>query len=139
MKKILSLAASFIMVFSLSGQDGQSVDELFKVNYETPLTIDLKEGDLEETEDPTKKKKKKKKNPKIFWGIKTKRGYTKTGFGDRTVVELFHYLKDKDYVGPDPYSRDFYWYDFKKKKIVNTPRVNRDNAGVLHGKYQKMM
>lgn len=140
MKKILSLLVFFFVAFALMGQDGESIDELFKVNYETPLTLDMK-ADLEK--DPLDKaetkKKEKKKNPKIYYKIKAKRGFAKQGFGDRTVVELFYYLKDKDYEGPDPYARDFYWYDFKKKKIVNSLRVKRENAGVLHGHYEKKM
>lgn len=139
MRYLLFLITCIGFGVCLHAQDAQSLDDLFKVNYETPLTIELDEGGLEAEEDPTKKKKKKKKNPKIFWGIKTKRGYTKTGFGERTVVELFHYLKDKDYVEPDPYARDYYWFDFKKKKITNSVRHKRENAGVLHGHYKKMM
>lgn len=137
MRRIFFFAFATSILVQASAQDGESIDALFEVKYDTPLTIDLEE-DME-VEEAAPKKKKKKKNPKIFWGIKTKRGYTKTGFGDRTVVELFHYLKDKDYVGPDPYARDFYWYDFKKKKITNSLRVKRDYAGVLHGHYKKIM
>lgn len=137
MKQIVIFLMIWVCGSPLISQDGGSLDELFEVKYETPLTIELEE-DLEE-EKETGKKKEKKKNPRIYYGIKAKRGYTKTGFGDRTVVELFHYLKDKDYVGPDPYARDFYWYDFKKKKIVNSLRVKQGNAGVLHGHYKKMM
>ena len=117
-----------------------SVESLFKVDYETPLTIELKEKqeELEDKEaiiDPFRKKE--KKNKKVFWGIKTKRGYTKNGFGDNVVVELFHYLKDKDYVGPDEYDRDFYWYDFKRKKIVNSLNAKPGKSGVMHGHYIK--
>lgn len=138
MKKIFLVFLSLALGFPLLSQDTQSIDELFEVKYETPLTIEMDE-DLEDEDEPERKKKKKKKNPRIYYGIKAKRGYTKTGFGDRTVVELFHYLKDKDYVGPDPYSRDFYWYDFKKKKITNSLRAKPGNAGVLHGHYKKTM
>ncbi|MEO9476480.1 MAG: hypothetical protein ABJG41_13140 [Cyclobacteriaceae bacterium] len=139
-----------VVVFFLSGfialaQDGETLDDLFETKYETPLTIDLENGVEEEETDEYAKdeeessKKKKKVNPKIYYGIKTKRGFAKTGFGNRTVVELFFMLKDKDYVDPDPYARDFYWYDFKKKKIVNSTRVKKGYAGVLHGHYTKKL
>lgn len=140
MKKILALGIGLVVIHA-TAQEVESIDELFKVNYETPLTIDM-ELNGEESLDPADdegKKKEKKKNPKIYYGIKTKRGFAKQGFGERTVVELFFYLKDKDYVGPEPYARDFYWYDFNKKKIVNSLRVKRKNAGVLHGHYQKLL
>jgi antitoxin component YwqK of YwqJK toxin-antitoxin module len=117
-----------------------SVANLFKVDYETPLTIEMKERQ-EEVKDPDAVidpfRKKERKNPKVFWGIKTKRGYTRKGFGDNVVVELFHYMKDKDYVGPDTYDRDFYWYDFKKKKIVNSLRAEPKKSGIMHGHYIK--
>ncbi|WP_258103115.1 toxin-antitoxin system YwqK family antitoxin [Marinoscillum sp. MHG1-6] len=136
MKKLLYISLSFLAL-QVYAQDDESLEELFETKYETPLTIDL-EADVEE-EVTEVKEKKKKINPKIFYGIKTKRGFTRHGFGDRVVVELFHYLKDKDYVGPDEYVRDFYWYDFKKKKIVNSTRIKKGYAGVLHGHYVKKM
>lgn len=129
------------MVFiQAKSQEMETIEELFKVNYETPLTLDMdEESEFEPVEKIEDQKKKKKKNPKIYYGIKTKRGFAKKGFGERTVTELFFYLKDKDYEGPDPYARDFYWFDFKKKKIVNSLKVKRKNAGVLHGHYTKKM
>lgn len=141
----ITVIAFFLAGFSALAQDGETLDDLFETKYETPLTIDLENGVEEEETDEYAKdedesdKKKKKVNPKIYYGIKTKRGFAKTGFGNRTVVELFFMLKDKDYVDPDPYARDFYWYDFKKKKIVNSTRVKKGYAGVLHGHYTKKL
>ena len=110
------------------------VDRLFEVNYESPLTIDLG-GEDEEDEPVEIKKKKRKKN--VFYGIKTKKGFTRTGFGDDVVIELFYYLKV--YEAPDPYVRDIYWYDFKKRKIANSRKINEKYAGILHGPYLKML
>ncbi|WP_421873722.1 toxin-antitoxin system YwqK family antitoxin [Marinoscillum sp.] len=139
---LVLLVSLLLAGFVAAAQEVSSVDELFQTKYETPLSMDA-EQDLERTDkddDEEKGKKKEKKvNPKIYYGIKTKRGFAKKGFGNRQTVELFHYLKDKDYVGPDPYARDFYWYDFKKKQIVNSLRVKEDYAGVLHGHYEKKM
>lgn len=135
-------SAIIVLLFlCLAGQaQQQSVSSLFKVDYDTPLTIELKERKEKDTNeeaiiDPFRKKE--KQNPKVFWGIKTKRGFTKKGFGENTVVELFHYLKDKDFVGPEEYDRDFYWYDFKKKKIVNSLQAKEGKSGVMHGHYIK--
>ncbi|WP_258099428.1 toxin-antitoxin system YwqK family antitoxin [Marinoscillum pacificum] len=137
--KVFLIIVLGVVSLQVNAQEISSVDELFQTKYETPLSIDS-EVDLERTDkddDKEGKKKEKKVNPKIYFGIKTKRGYAKTGFGERTVVELFHYLKDKDYVGPDPYARDFYWYDFKKKKIQNSLKAKKGYAGVMHGHYIK--
>ena len=135
---------SFLFVFALLkgtspllAQDS-SVANLFRVDYETPLTIELSQRETSDEPLEPIKKKEKRKNPKIFYGIKTKRGFTKTGYGKNTAVETFYYLKEKDYVGPDEYTREFYYYDFKRKKIVNSIRVkDPKNVGVLHGPYVK--
>jgi antitoxin component YwqK of YwqJK toxin-antitoxin module len=125
-----------ISCHAFAQDDAQSLEQLFELKYDTPLTLDLEDQDELNAALP-KKEKKKKKNPKIYYGIKTKRGFTRTGFGDNTVVELFHYLKK--YEGPEPYMRNFYWYDFKKKKIINSLRVKPEYAGVLHGHYVKKL
>lgn len=109
-------------------------DRLFEINYESPLTIDL--GEEDEDDEPVElKKKKRKKN--VFYGIKTKKGFARSGFGDDQVIELFYYLKE--FQEPDPYVRNTYWYDFKKRKIVNSRNINKKYAGILHGPYAKMM
>jgi antitoxin component YwqK of YwqJK toxin-antitoxin module len=138
MKKSIFLLFGILFGGSLVAQD-ESVANLFKVDYETPLTIEIKSRGLDEelVEAPVPSRK-KRQNPKIFWGIKTKKGFTKKGFGQRTVTELFFYLKKKDYAAPDDYTPEFYYYDFKKKKIVKSKKVTDPNkVGVLHGHYVK--
>ncbi|MFT6133724.1 MAG: antitoxin component YwqK of YwqJK toxin-antitoxin module [Cyclobacteriaceae bacterium] len=127
-----------LSVSAVSAQD-ESVANLFKVNYETPLTIELKKQSGEpDLSDAPVAAKKKRVNPKIFWGTKTKKGFTKKGFGKKTVTELFFYLKKKDFEGPDEYIQDFYYFDFKKKKIVKSKKIkDPSKVGVLHGRYIK--
>jgi len=137
MRKCLFFILGLASINVVLAQEEESIQSLFETKYDSPLTINLDEEVEDEEEIP--KKKKKKKNKKIFFGIKTKRGFTKTGYGNRQIVELFHYLKDKDYAGPDEYVQNFYWYDFKKKRIVNSTRINREYAGVLHGHYVKKL
>lgn len=129
----LLLLISCIASSTVIGQN-ENLGDLFKVDYETPLTIDLEEDpESEEPLEPIIKKKKKKK--KVFFGIKTKKGFTKTGFGKKQVFELFHYLKE--YEEPPEYAREFYWYDTKKKKIINSLKIRKDVALVMHGHYIK--
>lgn len=117
-------------------QEGETLESLFKVNYDTPLTLDLEAEEEGEGIDPVEPKKKKvKKN--VFFGLKTRKAFTRTGFGNDVVFEIFHVLKV--YEGPPQYARDFYWFDYKKKKIINSLRVDKKNAGVLHGPYKKML
>ncbi len=124
---LLSLSESYAQ------EEPVDVDRLFEVNYESPLTIDL--GEEEEEEAVELKKKKRKRN--VFYRLKTKKGFTRTGFGKDVVVELFYYLKV--YEEPDSYVRDIFWYDFKKRKITNSRKINKKYAGILHGPYVKMM
>ncbi len=124
-----------LLLFSATvslAQDEEELD-LFEITYDTPLTIDMDAESEIEIKAPKKKKVKKG----TFYGVRTKKGFTRTGFGDRTVFELFHYLKE--YEDPDPYVRDIYWYDFKKRKIVNSRNVKKEQAGILHGPYKKVL
>ncbi len=141
MTKHLLFVILFALCNLLAFAQDDTLDDLFETKYDTPLTIDLDEvsDDGEFEKEDNEKEKKKKVNPKIYYGIKTKKGFAKTGFGERMVVELFHVLKEKDFVAPDQYTRNFYWYNFKKKKIVNSTRVKKDYAGVLHGHYVKKL
>ena len=139
MKFAFSCILFFLTILKSFAQD-EVVANLFKVDYETPLTIEIKERNNDEPEIAPVQARKKKQNPKIFWGIKTKKGYAKTGVRQKTVTELFFYLKKKDYEGPDEYTRDFYYLDLKKKKIVNSTRITDPaKVGVLHGHYVKKL
>lgn len=110
--------------------DPESKDEMFTID--TPLTIDLEE-DEEEEEYLEPKKKKKKKN--LFYGLKTKKRFSKEGYGDKITYELFHVLKD--YQEPDPYVRDIYWFDYRRGAIRNTGQVDKEFGAILHGPYVK--
>ena len=76
--------------------------------------------------------KKQKKN--FYFGKKTKKGFTKSNNGQRILYENFHYIKDVDKI--DPYLRDVYWFNKKKKKIIKSKRITEDNF-LLHGPYIK--
>jgi antitoxin component YwqK of YwqJK toxin-antitoxin module len=131
----LSLFFISVCVIPVFCQDEESLENLFKVDYDTPLTLDLEEEKKEEASPVTKKKEKKKRN--VYFGLKTRKAFTRTIRGNDVIIELFNVLKE--YEGPPEYASDFYWYDYKKKKIMNSLRVDVKNAGVLHGPYKKML
>ena len=116
---------------SLLAQGVVDEEDLFEVNYDSPLTIDLEAED--EIEIVAPKKKKVKKN--TFYGVRTRKGFTKSGFGEKTVYEQFFYLRE--FEEPDQFVRDIYWYDFRKKKIIKSRKFNKENAAILHGPYTK--
>lgn len=133
-----------IMIVSLSAvaqeEKADAIDTLFQDKEDilnsitdTPLTIDLEAEEEEEEEEEDDKKKKKKK---VFYGLKTKKGYTSSGFGNNITVEFFHYLKE--FEKPDPYVRDIYWFDFKTRRIKIGGKIDPEYAGILHGPYRKV-
>ena len=104
MKRTILFTISYLVISLSQAQE----DSNGFVSIDTPLTIDLEANDhLEDVE--VKKKKRKKR---VFYGVKTRKGYTKTGFGERTTYELFHVLKE--HQEPDSYIRDVYWYDYRR-------------------------
>ncbi|HYG39420.1 MAG TPA: hypothetical protein VD908_12405 [Cytophagales bacterium] len=81
------------------------------------------------------KKKKPKKN--VFYGLKTKKHFTRIGGAGNQVIELFHYLKE--YREPNPYVQDIYWYSKKEKRIKKSTIIDKPNALILHGPYLKIV
>lgn len=96
-----------------------------------PMTIDLDADDLIEVVAPKKKKRKKK----VFYGIKTRKAYTRKGFGEKLTLELFYVLKE--WKDPDPYLRDIYWYDSRRQGIRVGGKIDKKYGLILHGPYQK--
>ena len=134
--KSLLIPICCLTITPLMGQETAILD-LFKIDYETPLTIALKDLKVEEDPDLIQNTKKKKKvNPKIYYGIKGKKGFVKNTRGRNTTSELFYFLKEKDFENPSLFDQDFFYFDRKKKRIVNSKKI-KDNQkiGLLHGKY----
>ncbi|MFQ3215143.1 MAG: antitoxin component YwqK of YwqJK toxin-antitoxin module [Marivirga sp.] len=110
-----------------------SVRNTFQFLDGAPVNIDL-ETKNEEEEESVQKKEKKKKN--FFYDKKTRKAYLVSGVGSGTK-ELFNVLK-KEWVNPDPYIRDFYWFDYRRKTIRSNKSPDPKFAGILHGPYQKI-
>ncbi|MBX2913842.1 MAG: hypothetical protein KF856_01090 [Cyclobacteriaceae bacterium] len=112
-----------------SVQEGQ-----FTFDTDKPFT--LLELDQNEEPIPTKKKKPKRK---VYYGLKTRKKFTRKGFGDKTTVEYFYVLKKQEV--PTGFARDVYWYDFVRKELRKTSLAAFDiKKGVLaHGPYKKMV
>ncbi len=107
----------------------------FSLIRESPVTIDLeKEKEKAEKE---KKKEKKRRKKKVFYGIKTKKTFLRSGQGDRVVLEVFYYPKEPQ--KPVPYVQEIYWYDFKNRKIRKTRTFDPQKGVLLHGPYKKIV
>jgi antitoxin component YwqK of YwqJK toxin-antitoxin module len=129
---LLSLLVSFVSLPAQVRKQEQFGTE-GQFTFETDKPYKLLELD-EATSEPivTKKKKPKKKT---YYGIKTKKGFTRKGFGEKTVVELFFYVKKNQQ--PTKFVRDVYWYDFTRREIRKTG-FDPKKGQLLHGPYKKM-
>ncbi len=125
--RFLFFSLFLVPFFSYAQVDNGGEDEMFTIS--TPITIDL--GKEEEVYE--KKEKKPKKN--VYYGIKTKKGFSRKGVGTRATLELFNTLKTPQQ--PDPYVRDIYYYDFERKQIRKTRKYSPKKGVLLHGPYTK--
>jgi antitoxin component YwqK of YwqJK toxin-antitoxin module len=129
------LLSFFIISMGALAQEKPNVQEgQFTFDTDKPFTL----LELDQKEEPIVTKKKKPKR-KVYYGIKTKKGFTRKGFGDKMVIELFYVLKKPDV--PTGFARDVYWYDFTRKELRRTSNAAFDTKkGVLaHGPYKKMI
>jgi len=122
---------NFSLLLLLVASFARAQDDDGFVSINTPLTIDLEAND--HLEDVKVKKKRRKK--RVFYGVKTRKAYTKTGFGERTTYELFHILKE--HQQPDQYVRDIYWYDSRRGGIRTGGKIDPKYGAILHGPYSK--
>jgi antitoxin component YwqK of YwqJK toxin-antitoxin module len=124
-------------IFFCSMLHAQKKNEAFgtegQFTFETDKPYKLLQ--LDETNSEPIVTKKKKPRKKMFYGIKTKKGFTRKGFGEKTVLELFYYLKHDD--EPTKFVRDIYWYDFTRNEIRKSG-YDPAKGQLLHGPYKKM-
>ena len=118
--------ATALFAFSQEQEDKQ-------FTIDTPASLDFQKEEAPDNNTRTKKKVKKR----VYYGIKTKKGFTRKGFGDKVTYELFYYLKKSE--KPSTFVRDIYWYDFRQKSIRKTTTASFDpkNGVLLHGPYEK--
>jgi hypothetical protein len=103
--------------------------------FDTDKPFKLLELD-DKIDDPIVTKKKKPKR-KTFYGIKTKKGFTRKGFGDKMTVELFYVLKKPD--KPSGFARDIYWYDYTRREVRRTSTFDPKKGVLLHGPYKRLL
>lgn len=124
------IAIIFFLLFAANGFAQESGTPEDRFTIDTPVTLDFKKE-----EEPINTKKKKKPKKKVYYGIKTRKGFTKKGFGDKITYELFYYLKVPE--KPQTFVRDLYWYDFTRKEIRKTSTFDPEKGVLLHGPYEK--
>ncbi|MEO5979641.1 MAG: hypothetical protein ABIS36_07790 [Chryseolinea sp.] len=98
-----------------------------RFTVDTPVNLDFTKD-----EEPVNTKKKKVKK-RVYYGLKTKKGFTRKGEGDRITYELFYYLKKSE--KPQTFVRDIYWFDYTRREIRRTTTFDPAKGVLLHGPY----
>jgi antitoxin component YwqK of YwqJK toxin-antitoxin module len=135
MLKVSFLSTLLLLGWSVRAQQNNApIGKEGQFTFETDKPFKLLELD-EKTSEPIVSKKKKPKR-KTFYGIKTRKSYTRKGFSDKTTIELFYVLKKPD--KPTAFVRDIYWYDYTRKEIRKTGNFDPKKGVLLHGPYKKL-
>ena len=136
MKKFLPLLFLPVLGFAQQGNEPHVQEGQFTFDTDKPFKLLTLDEDIKE---PVVTKKKKPKR-KVFYGIKTKKGFTRKGFGDKMVLELFYVLKKKG-EKPSTFARDIFWYDYRRAEVRKTTSTGFDpKKGVLlHGPYKRLI
>jgi antitoxin component YwqK of YwqJK toxin-antitoxin module len=118
-----------MLAFPLMAQEEEPQDKMFSID--TPVSLEF-----QKEEEPLNNPKKKKPKKKVFYGVKTKKGFTRKGVGDRTTYELFYYLKKSE--APQTLVRDIYYYDYARREVMRTSRFDMKKGVLVHGPYKKI-
>jgi len=110
----------------------------FSLINEMPMTLNMeREMELSEEAKDAQKRKEKRRKKKWFYGMKTKKGFARRRVGNSEQLEIFHYLKD--FKETDRYVPEIYWFDFTRKRIRTTGKIEDKRGVMLHGPYKKMV
>ena len=114
----------------------QKIKSDFNLNDYSSINLEVVEKEEDLLEDgKDKKKKKRKKN--VYFGIKTRKAFTKQGYGNKLVFELFNTLKTPP-EKVDTYVQEIYWLDVKEREIKNSKKIDPKYGRLLHGPYKKI-
>ena len=133
MASFRTIIFSVLLFFVLKGY-AQIEDEGDVFTIDASAKVDLSFD--EDVPEVFNKKKVKKRKRKYFYGIKTKKGFTRSGYGKNITLELFYFLKVPQEV--DHFVRDVYWYDYKKRSISKSNKYNPQAGALLHGPYKRV-
>ena len=132
-----SVSIFILVVVASSGLHAQGTEPKvqegqFTFDTDRPFTL----LELEKEEEPIVTKKKKPKR-KVFYGIKTKKGFARKGYGDKVTLELFYKLKKP--AVPNTFARDIYYFDYKRAEVRRVEKFDPTKGVLLHGPYKKMI
>lgn len=116
----------------------RDVPEGYSLIEQIPMTLNMeKEIELSKEAKKAREEAEKRRKRKVFYGLKTKKGFVRRGYGDNMEVEIFHFLKEIPET--DPYVPELWWYDYKRRRVRNTGDPAESKGVVLHGPYKKIL
>jgi len=121
-------ATAFVVAQEKQQDSEPPQDERFTID--TPANLGF-----QKEEEPINTPKKKKPKKKVFYGVKTKKGFTRKGVGEKVTYEIFYYLKKPE--KPQTFVRDIYWYDYARHEIRKTSTFDPTKGVLLHGPYKR--
>lgn len=134
---LVSLAQEEIPADSSEFDIFGDTEDGFSLIEESPLTLNMeREMELSEEAKDAQKAKEKRRKKKVFYGLKTKKGFTRRGAGERVELEMFYYLKEP--VAVDPYVPEIYRFDFTRKRVRSSGKMDA-KAVIMHGPYKKFI
>ncbi len=104
----------------------------FTLNETLKPTLELNPYQEEEEK---KAKEPKKRKKKVFYGLKTRKRFTKSMSQGKVVIEKFYVLKD--YKEPDHKLDHKFYYHKQKRALVDEKKIDKPNAEIAHGPYKK--
>lgn len=139
--KVIIILLAFDLLFSCKTQQKVRLKDLYtKIGDEVMgnYAYDTSKGPslaLTKKKTEVKEAKKERIKARVFYGYKTRRAYAKTKKGQKYEYEIFFVLKKP--LPINPYLKEVYWYNRKKRKIVFGPIPENEgkNAKLLHGPY----
>jgi antitoxin component YwqK of YwqJK toxin-antitoxin module len=129
-KKVFLIVFLGLCSLPAMAQDQPKQEEEQRFTIDTPASLDF-----QKEEEPINTTKKKKPKKKVFYGVKTKKAFTRKGFGEKVTYEIFYYLKKPE--KPQTFARDIYWYDYDRREIRKTSTFDPAKGVLLHGPYKK--
>ena len=132
-KKILPFLLILLLIASCDSVNriftaGKDIPDENKPDISLESEVDPDEADTIPDVEPRVKKN-------VYYGIKTKKGFTKNENRTQVIFELFNYIKEPIQV--DDYVRQIYYHDLDRGQIVGVTGRGQTLSRVLHGPYKR--
>ena len=140
MKYYLTLIISLFVLISFSQENSDTTSNASPQKY---ISLFHEDDPLKmfEPEEEKKEFKEKRKKKRVYYGVKTKKGFSQQSRGRNEIITVFHYTKV--FLEPSIYHQKFAYVDLNDYKIHLTGHRGiqkvKEHARLLHGPYLKRL